>query len=149
MNITGISKVYFIKRSLCSLPPFFNPGSTLALGAYLSGSLTELDFDHETISLVQGPAYENGNEFYKVAASFIVSGIDNTKHELISRLSGEPYIFVFGDNEGKHFLCGTNTYRVRFNFKLSHISPPNSARNYQIEITHSSPHGLVFCSIPA
>lgn len=149
MNRTGISKVYFIKRSLCNFPGYHVSGSIIDLTPYLAGPLTELDFDTDTISLTEDPGNTNGNRFKKVAASFTISGIDNDKHTLLSLLSDEPHIFVFGDNEGQYFLCGTTQYRAEFHYKFSHISPPNSAKNYKVQIVHNSPHGLIFCSIPA
>lgn len=147
MNDQGINKIYYIKKSKCSYGLSPLPGSVINLSAYLSDSLTELEFEPESFTKSDVSEKQNSGLIYTSNAAFVVSGITTAIDTVIRTLAAEPHIFVFGDNEGQYFLMGTATFKPVVSYRQENNNPPNSAKNYKVSITLKSTHGFIFCTI--
>jgi hypothetical protein len=147
MNDPGIIRIYFIKKSQAALPVYFFPGEVVDISGYLSGELRELDIEPGSVNMTQETEETPAGKRIVTQVSFVVSGISPVIHEIISGLTAEPHIFILEDMEGQFQLCGTNSYRAKFNYKLNHNTPPQSVKSYTATIDWISMQGLVFCSI--
>lgn len=147
MNEQGINKIYYIPKSKCSYGLKPMPGTTVNLASYLSGSLTELDFEVDSFTKSDKPENSNAGLFFNSNVGFTVSGITPGIDAVLRTLAAEPHIFVFADNEGQHFFMGTTIFNAKFLYDQAHNNPPNSAKNYKVGITLKSTHGFIFCTI--
>ena len=147
MNDPGIIRIYFIKKSQAALPVYFFPGEVADISGGLSGELTALDFEPGTVNMTQETEETPAGKQIVTHVSFVVSGINPSIHEILSGLAAEPHVFILEDMEGQYQLCGTNTYRAKFNYKLNHNTPPKSVKSYTATIDWISLQGLVFCSV--
>jgi hypothetical protein len=147
MNDPGIIRIYFIKKSQAALPVYFFPGTVIDISGYLSGELSELDFEPGSVNMTQETEETPAGKRIITHVSFVVSGITPAIHEILSGLAAEPHIFILEDIEGQYQLCGTSSYRAKFNYKLNHNTPPQSVKNYTATIDWISVQGLVFCTI--
>ncbi len=147
MNDPGIIRIYFIKKSQAALPVYFYPGEVVDISGYLQGELTQLDFEPGSVNITQETEETPAGKRIVTQVSFVVSGISPVIHEILSGLAAEPHIFILEDIEGQFQLCGTNSYRAKFNYKLNHNTPPHSVKSYTANIDWISMQGLVFCSI--
>ena len=147
MNDQGINKIYYIEKSKCSYGGQPVPGSVINLLSYLTGSLTELEFEVDSFTKTDTPEITAAGLHYNSNAGFTVSGITPTIDAVLRTLAAVPHVFVFADNEGQHFLMGTNTYKPIFTYQQSNNNPPNPAKNYKVSISLKSTHGFVFCTL--
>lgn len=147
MNDPGINGIYFIKQTECSFKRPTSINKIIHLPDYISGVLTELEFEPDTFILEDKPERTRSGVHYNTIVSFTISGVTPTKDALLKTLEREPHIFVFSDNENQHHLMGTAEVRTRLGYKKTEINPPNSAKNYKVTITLESTHGLIFCTI--
>lgn len=150
MNDPGFYKIMYTAAKNVSLPVFMNPTQVYTLADYLTGNLTELEFDHDSFVLTDDTDLKNRAGVKKTTGGqFRITGIDSTKQAILETLMREPHVFVFVDLEENCLLCGTNHFRARFAYKMLHSSPGNSQKSLQVTISCESPFGLVFCTIPA
>ncbi len=147
MNDPGIVRIYFIKKSQTALPVYFFPGLLINISGYLSGELTELGFEPGSVNISQETEDTPAGKRIITHVSFVVSGITPAIHEILSALAAEPHIFILEDMEGQFQLCGTSTYRAKFNYRLNHNTPPRSVKSYTANIDWISTQGLIFCSV--
>jgi hypothetical protein len=147
MNDPGIIRIYYLKKSQASLPVYFFPGTVIDISGYFSGDLSELDFEPGTVNITQETVETTAGKHTNTNVTFVVSGITPAIHEILSALANEPHIFILEDIEGQFQLCGTNSYRAKFNYKLNHNTPPQSVKSYTASIDWISMQGLIFCTI--
>jgi hypothetical protein len=147
MNDPGIIKIYYLKKSQAALPVYFFPGEVVDISGYLQGELTQLDFEPGSVNITQETEDTPAGKRMMTHVSFVVSGITPAIHEILSALTAEPHIFILEDIEGQFQLCGSNSYRAKFNYRLNHNTPPQSVKSYTATIDWISMQGLVFCSI--
>jgi hypothetical protein len=149
MNNPGFYKIMYTAARNFSLPVFLNSNQVYTLADYLTGNLTELEFDHDSFSIIDDPDLKNRAGLKKsIGGQFRITGINSTKQAILETLMREPHVFIFVDLEENALICGTNHFRTLFDYKMVHASPGNSQKNYQVAITSESPFGLVYCTLP-
>jgi hypothetical protein len=147
MNDQGINKIYSIKKSSCNYGLIPLPGTVVNLATYLTGSLSELEFEVDSFTKSETTENSDSGLLYNSNAGFTVSGITPAIDAVLKTLAGEPHLFVFADNEGQHFLMGTNNFKPMFTYQQLNNNPPNTAKNYKVSISLKSTHGFIFCTI--